>query len=105
MRRFDYRDCSLGRLWLEKRRADANRQPSVRKETSIGSVGVGHLPWIRERVESGELSLIPILVGSTSDVDLGWLADRQMMPGKPAPLIEFTESTAKWQAVRLAPIL
>ena len=59
------------------------------------------LPWIRQRVERGELSLIPILVGSTLDEDLGWLADRQMIPGKPAPLIEYTESTAKWQAVRL----
>ena len=59
------------------------------------------LPWIRQRVERGELSLIPILVGPTLDEDLGWLADRQMIPGKPAPLIEYTESTAKWQAVRL----
>ena len=59
------------------------------------------LPWIRERVDRGDLSLIPILVGSTLDEDLGWLADRQMIPGKPAPLIEYTESTAKWQAVRL----
>ncbi len=33
MRRFDYRDGGLGRLWLEKHRADANRQPSVRKGT------------------------------------------------------------------------
>ena len=37
------------------------------------------LPWIRQRVERGELSLIPILVGSTLDEDLGWLADRQMI--------------------------
>ena len=59
------------------------------------------LPWIRQRVERGELSLIPILVGPTLDEDLGWLADRQMIPGKPAPLVEYTESTAKWQAVRL----
>ena len=59
------------------------------------------LPWIRERVERGELSLIPILVGTTDEDDLGWLADRQMMPGKPTPLIEYTESTPKWQAVRV----
>ena len=44
------------------------------------------LPWIRERVERGELSLVPILVGPTLDEDLDWLADRQMLPGKPAPL-------------------
>ena len=59
------------------------------------------LPWIRQRVERGELSLIPILVGPTLDEDLDWLADRQMLPGKPAPLVEYTESIAKWQAVRL----
>ncbi len=59
------------------------------------------LPWIRQRVERGDLSLIPILVGPTLDEDLDWLADRQMLPGKPAPLVEYTESTAKWQAVRL----
>jgi formylglycine-generating enzyme required for sulfatase activity len=59
------------------------------------------LPWIRERVDRGDLSLVPILVGPTLDEDLGWLADRQMMPGKPAPLVEYTESISKWQAVRL----
>ncbi len=59
------------------------------------------LPWIRERVERGEMSLIPILVGTTDDDDLGWLADRQMMPGKPTPLIEYIDSMPKWQAVRV----
>ena len=59
------------------------------------------LPWIRQRVEGGDLSLIPILVGPTLDEDLDWLADRQMLPGKPAPLVEYTESIARWQAVRL----
>ena len=59
------------------------------------------LPRIRERVDRGELSLIPILVGPALDEDLDWLADRQMLPGKPAPLIDYTDNNAKWQAVRL----
>ena len=59
------------------------------------------LPRIRERVDRGDLSLVPILVGPAFDEDLDWLADRQMLPGKPAPLIDYTDSNAKWQAVRL----
>ena len=59
------------------------------------------LPWIRERVDRGELSLVPILVGPTLQEDLGWLADRQMLPGKPTPLVEYAGATAKWQAVRV----
>ncbi len=59
------------------------------------------LPWIRERVDRGELSLIPILVGPALDRDLDWLADRQMLPGKPTPLIKYTESDSKWYDVRV----
>ena len=59
------------------------------------------LPRIRERVDRGDLSLVPILVGPALDEDLDWLADRQMLPGKPTPLIDFTDNNAKWQAVRL----
>ena len=39
------------------------------------------LPWIRQRVERNEMDLITILVGHVLAEDLGWLAERQMLPG------------------------
>ncbi len=59
------------------------------------------LPRIRERVDRGDCSLVPIMVGPALDEDLDWLADRQMLPGKPVPLIDYTDNNARWQAVRL----
>jgi hypothetical protein len=33
--------------------------------------------------------------------ELRWLSERQMMPGQPTPLIDYTESLIKWQQVRV----
>ncbi len=63
-------------------------------------IGEHELPRIRERAERDELGLITILVDYVCDEDLGWLADRQMLPGKPTPLIEYTDSTVAWKRVR-----
>jgi hypothetical protein len=62
------------------------------------------LPLIRERVEREELAIIPVLVGPTlweGAEELRWLAARQMLPGKPTPLIEYTREQVSWQNVRI----
>lgn len=58
------------------------------------------LPWIREQTERKKLGLITILVGPVCDEDLDWLADRQMLPSREVPLIEYTDSNVLWQRVR-----
>lgn len=61
------------------------------------------LPRIRRRVEAGEMAIIPILVGPVEwedDENMRWLKARQMLPGKPTPLIEYTSSLPQWQRVR-----
>jgi len=62
------------------------------------------LPLIRQRVERGQLAIIPVLVGPTlweGEEELGWLTARQMLPGKPTPLIEYINDEAAWQRVRV----
>jgi formylglycine-generating enzyme required for sulfatase activity len=58
------------------------------------------LPWIRQRVEATELGVIPILVAPVLQNRLGWLADRQMLPGPPTPLLRFVDKEAEWKEVR-----
>jgi formylglycine-generating enzyme required for sulfatase activity len=58
------------------------------------------LPWIKQRVDAGELGLIPILVAPVLQNRLGWLADRQMLPGPPTPLLRFVDKEAEWKDVR-----
>ena len=36
--------------------------------------------------------------GRSRDDDLDWLATRQMLPGKPTPLVDYTESDIRWLA-------
>lgn len=62
------------------------------------------LPWIKERVDKGELFVVPILVGHAdleSEKEFKWLTERQMLPGKTPPLIDYTADPAKWQKVRI----
>lgn len=59
------------------------------------------LTRIRHRMENGGLMMIPILVGPVCDEDLDWLATRQMLPGKPTPLVDYTESDIRWRHVRV----
>jgi hypothetical protein len=66
------------------------------------------LPWIRERVESNALIVIPILVGPTdfgSETHLKWVNERQILPGKPTPLIRYINNPADFQEVRLEILL
>ncbi len=61
------------------------------------------LPWIRERLERDELSIIPILVAPTlweQEDELSWLTERQMLPGTPTPLIDYAGDEGRWKAVR-----
>jgi formylglycine-generating enzyme required for sulfatase activity len=61
------------------------------------------LPRIRARVERGEMQLIPVLVApidwSWND-EARWLQSRQVIPGKPTPLVDYTHSEAMWKQVR-----
>ncbi|HJX52344.1 MAG TPA: TIR domain-containing protein [Polyangia bacterium] len=62
------------------------------------------LPLIRARVERGELIVLPILVGPIDwdyERHLHWITDRQMLPGWPMPLIEYAETPAKFEALRV----
>ncbi len=66
------------------------------------------LPWIKERVDSKALVVIPILVGPTdfvSENHLKWVSERQMLPGKPTPLIKYINNPADFQEVRLEILL
>jgi len=62
------------------------------------------LPIIKEKVERDEMCLIPILVGPViweEKGKLSWIFARQMLPGSPTPLIEYTGDIIKWQNVRI----
>jgi len=59
------------------------------------------LPWIKERVSANEQTLIPILVSPVSQDDLGWLTYRQIIPGKPTPLIDYVSDPARFKRVRV----
>jgi hypothetical protein len=62
------------------------------------------LPWIKERVDARELIVVPILVAPTlfsSEPHLKWVCERQMLPGKPTPLIDYTSNKAAFLKVRV----
>lgn len=62
------------------------------------------LPRIRKRADQAELLVIPILVGPVdllAEQHLDWIRERQMLPGKPTPLITYTRSEADFQEVRV----
>ncbi len=61
------------------------------------------IPAIKARLDIGELKIVPILVGHTVwdlEVELRWIADRQMLPGTAAPLVDYIGDPARWQAVQ-----
>lgn len=62
------------------------------------------LPRIRERLLAGRLQIIPILVApmrSGWNADATWLQERQIIPGKPTPLISYRSDPAALKAVKL----
>jgi len=62
------------------------------------------LPLIRQRLEAGVLAVIPILVGPVdlqAETHLRWLTDRQIIPGKPTPLIRYTGNRAEFEDARV----
>ncbi|MEI7832641.1 MAG: SUMF1/EgtB/PvdO family nonheme iron enzyme [bacterium] len=61
-------------------------------------------PWIRACVDSGNLSIIPIIVGPVSKYDLNdhsWLTDLQIIPTGMTPLLDYTDSDRSWEKVRV----
>lgn len=58
------------------------------------------LPRIGARARSGELVVIPILVGHCDWRRLEVLKGPQMIPGEPTPLVEYRESESKWERVQ-----
>ena len=62
------------------------------------------LPWIKQRVEGNKMIVIPIMVGKTLISDephLKWISERQILPGKPTPLINYTKDKAEFDSVRV----
>jgi hypothetical protein len=57
------------------------------------------MPRIEDRAKRGNLLIVPVLVEPCEWLECDTLAARQMVPGS-IPLIEFTESEAKWARVR-----
>jgi len=50
------------------------------------------------------MSIIPILVGPISwegEDDFKWLAERQIIPGKPTPLVDYAGDIKKWEYVKI----
>lgn len=56
------------------------------------------MPRIAERAGQGKMIVVPVLVEPCDWSDYSFLADRQMVPTD--PLIEYTESEAKWAKVK-----
>ncbi len=58
------------------------------------------LPRILSQVEHHETRLIPILIEPCDWKRFDYLASRQLLPGEPTPLIEYTDTDSKWALVR-----
>ena len=58
------------------------------------------LPRIQARAERGELAVVPLLAGPCAWDQVEFLGGRQMMPGKPTPLIDYIESDRQWEHMR-----
>jgi TIR domain-containing protein/FHA domain-containing protein len=54
------------------------------------------LPRIIDRAGRGELEVLPILTHPCLWEDIEFVAERQMVPGKPTPLIEYTRDAGEW---------
>jgi len=62
------------------------------------------LPPIKARLEAGQMSIIPILVGPVDWDNLGelqWLLPLQIIPGRPTPLVEYIADVAAYEQVRV----
>jgi len=65
------------------------------------------LPQIKDKVIAGRMSIIPILVGPISRISWNeeevfkWLRDRQIIPGKPTPLLDYAGDMKKWEDVKI----
>ncbi len=57
------------------------------------------LPRIIARKEQGKLEIVPILVGACAWSEDDYLRSFQILPGKPTPLIQYTDNPAKWDEV------
>lgn len=67
----------------------------------IRRVEISH---IRRRVEANEMQVIPILVAPVAwdwNDEARWLHSRQVVPGKPTPLVEYTRDEGSWKKVRV----
>ena len=58
------------------------------------------LPRIAKRATAGELVAIPLLLEPCFWDEHSFLADRQMIPGKPTPLIEYCADDIAWKNIR-----
>jgi len=58
------------------------------------------LPRILERAARGALVVIPILLEPCDWHSFDYVATRQMLPGEPTPLIDFTDSDRRWAHAR-----
>jgi DNA-binding NarL/FixJ family response regulator len=58
------------------------------------------LPLIKARKEQGKLEVVPILVASCDWDEDDFLRNFQILPGRPTPLIRFTNNEAEWDQVR-----
>ena len=65
-----------------------------------GFIEKHELPRIKERADKKELSVVPVLVKPCSWEEDDFLSARQMLPGKPTPLINYTGNEAEWEQVR-----
>lgn len=54
------------------------------------------LPRIEARVQQGAMIAIPILLEPCAWQDSKFIAERQMLPGKPTPLVDYTDSLSRW---------
>jgi hypothetical protein len=57
------------------------------------------LPRIRARAERRELAVVPVLVEPCSWDEYEFSCERQILPRKPTPLINYTEREADWAQV------
>ena len=58
------------------------------------------LPRILQRAADGTLVIIPVLLEPCDWHDFDYVATRQMLPGEPTPLIDFTDSDRRWAHAR-----
>lgn len=58
------------------------------------------LPRILDRAARGDLVVIPILLEPCDWHSFDYIATRQMLPGEPTPLIDFTDSDRRWAHAR-----